>query len=73
MTTRPANTVFTGVLASLVFLGSASVLAQSGSEYSVDNDWVELPDGMEWDGAATSSCSCAQHPTSVCSRRMVTS
>ena len=51
MKTRLARIVFTGVLASLSLLGSASGFAQSAGTYSVDADWVQLPEGMEWNGS----------------------
>ena len=53
MSSRLASMVSMGILASLVVLGPVSVLAQSGSGYSVDADWAKLPEGMEWNGSVT--------------------
>lgn len=53
MTTRLESSVLTGILVSLALIGPASVAAQSGGGYSVDADWVQLPEGMEWNGSVS--------------------
>ena len=44
-------TVF--LLSWAVLVGSTSVLAQTGGRYAIDDDWIELPEGMEWNGSTT--------------------
>lgn len=53
MIARISLKLFTATLASLALVLPASVSAQSGSGYTVDADWVRLPDGMEWNGSVS--------------------
>lgn len=53
MESRLAGIVFTGLLMSCAFVGSTSALAQSGSRYAADADWIQLPEGMDWNGATS--------------------
>jgi peptidylamidoglycolate lyase len=53
MMTRLASFVFTGILVSVGCIAPSSVWAQSGSGYTVDADWVRLPEGMEWNGSVS--------------------
>jgi sugar lactone lactonase YvrE len=53
MKTRPASTVFAGLLVSLALVSATSAHAQSGSGYSVDADWARLPEGMDWNGSVS--------------------
>jgi streptogramin lyase len=53
MTSLLARIVATGFLLSASFVGSTSVLAQSAGTYAVDADWIQLPEGQDWNGATS--------------------
>ncbi len=52
MTTRSRSNLFSSLIASLAFVVPTFAPAQSGG-YTVEDDWVRLPEGMEWNGSVT--------------------
>jgi sugar lactone lactonase YvrE len=53
MKQRAARELVTVLLLSCVFGGSTSALAQANGNYTVDDDWITLPEGMEWNGSTS--------------------
>ncbi|MGD8808943.1 MAG: hypothetical protein PVG24_05025, partial [Gammaproteobacteria bacterium] len=51
--TRLAGIVSIGALLICPCFGTADALAQPAGSYTIDSDWIELPDGEDWNGATS--------------------
>ena len=48
-----AQIVFTTFLICCAVAGSKNISAQTGGGYTVDADWIQLPEGMDWNGSTS--------------------
>ena len=53
MNNRLIRIAFAGLLMGLAFVDALDVSAQSGSNYAVDDEWAQLPEGTNWDGSTS--------------------
>ncbi len=44
---------FAGFLLCCLFADAPGVLAQTGDRYTIDENWAQLPEGMDWNGATS--------------------
>lgn len=45
--------IFAGFLMSCAFIIAPVILAQTDHNYVIDEDWIQLPEGMEWNGSTS--------------------
>jgi sugar lactone lactonase YvrE len=53
MKNRSIRIALAGLLMGLAFVNAVDVSAQSGSDFTVDDAWAQLPDGTNWDGSTS--------------------